>query len=106
MEKEELKNIRNSRGLSQTAFAEKLGVNIRTIQNWEGGQNNIPKSKELLIRCVFAKSELILDEKKIEILLEKNGISFTPQEIAIFIVENEVEMKKNKTFRLFIERNV
>lgn len=64
MTSEELKELRNSKGLTQTEFAEKLGINIRTVQNWEGG-TNIPKSKEMLIRSIFVKRNEYFEENEI-----------------------------------------
>lgn len=37
-----IKNLRKLLGYSQTKLAEHLGVSMRTVQNWEGGQRNIP----------------------------------------------------------------
>ena len=44
MKADEIKAIRNELGLSQEAFAIKLGVSPRTVQNWESG-GKIPDSK-------------------------------------------------------------
>lgn len=35
--KERLRELRKERGLSQIQLAEKLGVDFRTISNWENG---------------------------------------------------------------------
>jgi transcriptional regulator with XRE-family HTH domain len=34
---ENLKRLREAAGLTQKAFAERLGIPIRTVQNWEQG---------------------------------------------------------------------
>lgn len=39
--KERLKELRKELGLSQAKFAEKFGIPIRTIQDWEYGKREI-----------------------------------------------------------------
>ena len=39
---ERVKELRKKTGLSQTAFGEKYGIPMRTIQNWENGVNDPP----------------------------------------------------------------
>lgn len=40
-DKERLKKLRKELGLSQAKFAEKFGIPIRTIQDWEYGKREI-----------------------------------------------------------------
>nr|DAN41529.1 MAG TPA: Helix-turn-helix XRE-family like protein [Caudoviricetes sp.]DAQ91512.1 MAG TPA: Helix-turn-helix XRE-family like protein [Caudoviricetes sp.]DAS47961.1 MAG TPA: Helix-turn-helix XRE-family like protein [Caudoviricetes sp.] len=40
-DKERLKELRKELGLSQAKFAEKFGIPIRTIQDWEYGKREI-----------------------------------------------------------------
>lgn len=47
----EVKEIRKSLGLTQVEFAKKLGVDTKTVQNWESGKN-IPSSKHEIIRSL------------------------------------------------------
>jgi putative transcriptional regulator len=35
---DEVRSIRNGSGLSQAAFAERYGLNLRTLQDWEQGR--------------------------------------------------------------------
>ena len=42
-----LKEKRKTMNLTQTELANRLGVSMRTVQNWESGINSIPKSVEL-----------------------------------------------------------
>lgn len=37
-----IKEIRQLTGLSQTAFGNKYGIPMRTIQNWENGKRECP----------------------------------------------------------------
>lgn len=40
-----IKNLREEKRLSQSDFAQKMGVSLRTIQNWESNQDKIPIDK-------------------------------------------------------------
>lgn len=53
-----IKEIRAITGLTQSKFAEKYGLNKRTLQNWEGGANRPPQGFEkLLLRAVMDDQE-------------------------------------------------
>ena len=53
-----IKEIRAITGLTQSKFAEKYGLNKRTLQNWEGGANRPPQGFEkLLLRAVMEDKE-------------------------------------------------
>jgi DNA-binding XRE family transcriptional regulator len=54
----ELKEKRKKLGLTQTELAEKVGVAMRTVQNWEKETNKIPKSTELLINDLIRSTEI------------------------------------------------
>lgn len=41
---EEIVALRNATGMSQTEFAEMIHKPMRTLQNWEGGINEMPVS--------------------------------------------------------------
>jgi DNA-binding transcriptional regulator YiaG len=45
----EIKAARTSFGLSQSAFADLIGVNPRTIRRWESGETVIPWRSELIV---------------------------------------------------------
>lgn len=64
----DLKEVRNRLEMTQTELAEKLGVSMRTVQNWEKGINKIPKS---------AITVLLSLEKNTEISHQLNDISVT-----------------------------
>lgn len=45
-----LKDVRrNDLGLTQKALADAIGVNIRTLQDWERGRTSMPKPIEILL---------------------------------------------------------
>lgn len=79
MTKEEIKKIRKELGLTQVKFAQKLGVDTKTIQNWEAGKT-IPQTKNGIIREILKSStnpsaELITDTNQI-ISEEKQVLSY------------------------------
>jgi putative transcriptional regulator len=56
-----VKEIRAKMGLSQTAFAGLMGVNPRTIQDWEQGRRHPSGPAEALLRIAEQKPEVFLD---------------------------------------------
>jgi len=54
----ELKEKRKKLGLTQTELSEKVGVAMRTVQNWEKDINKIPKSTELIIDDLIRSTEI------------------------------------------------
>ena len=51
----DIKAIRKKLGLTQANFAKKIGVDTKTVQNWEYGRN-IPASKNDLIHSIIEDS--------------------------------------------------
>ena len=49
----DLKNMRVIRKITQSQLAEMCSVSLRTIQNWESGDVEIPKSKEKILKKIF-----------------------------------------------------
>lgn len=49
-----LKELRKKAGLTQSALAKALGVDIKTVQNWEAGRA-IPKTKYGILRNVLER---------------------------------------------------
>ena len=45
----DIKKIRTDLGLTQVEFAKRLGISMRTVQNWESG-GAIPESKHEILR--------------------------------------------------------
>ncbi len=57
MKPQEIKPLRESRGLTQEQFAEKIEVGICTIRNWEQGRTGIGKRSQRDIQK-FLESQL------------------------------------------------
>ncbi|WP_395051666.1 S24 family peptidase [Flavobacterium sp.] len=69
-----IKELRENRGLSQTEFAKKMAVSLRTVQNWEANQDKIPMDK-----LVKIYKELESDLPKIESIIHKSKTEFKPE---------------------------
>lgn len=54
----ELKELRKKLGLTQVQLAEIVGVDVKTIQNWEAGRR-IPKTKDGILRGLEAKNHAV-----------------------------------------------
>lgn len=99
--KERIKAIRNSLGLSQTAFGERIGVKIGVIRNLEDGVTQLcPPLFELFCKIYnvnpnwlyTGKGEMFLpnDNDTLSILQKQYGLS----DNAIKLLENFVHMDK------------
>jgi DNA-binding XRE family transcriptional regulator len=56
----DIKELRKKAGLTQSALAKTVGVDIKTIQNWEAGRP-VPKTKYEILRNVLCPSHSIGD---------------------------------------------
>lgn len=61
----EVKQIRESLGISQEILAEKVGVHTRTIQNWESG-GKIPKSKDAILRSLIPTQHVVFGGQHVQ----------------------------------------
>ncbi len=55
MEKNELKKRRERLGLTQTSFAEMIGISANTISRYETGTMTIPKYMDLVLEALEAR---------------------------------------------------
>ncbi|MCF2875405.1 MULTISPECIES: helix-turn-helix domain-containing protein [unclassified Tenacibaculum] len=97
---EDIKQLRKELGLNQTQLAEKLGVSMRTVQNWEGEQRNIPDWVSNSIR------NLGVNDNSSKLILEKEGVKINIEELVTFIVNNEEAFMNEKAFTNIIEIKV
>ena len=56
-----IKEIRERTGLSQSQFAKKYGISVRTLQGWESGKRPPECVPFLLDRCVSEDFEKVVD---------------------------------------------
>lgn len=101
LDNEKIKQIRKKLGLNQTQMAKELGVSMRTVQNWEGGKRTIPDWVSINIRNMSAS----FNEKE-EVVLEKDGVKLSIEEIISFVAENEDSFMEKKIFSNIIEVRV
>ena len=70
-----LKEMRQSRGLSQSQLAEKTGINIRTLQHYEQGSKNFDHARiDTILRVCIAlgcKLDDIIENQEYDELLKK-----------------------------------
>jgi DNA-binding transcriptional regulator YiaG len=59
--------VRARHGLSQREFAEVLGIDIDTLQNWEQGRNK-PDAAALNLVMVFDKSPALIEQAVFEVI--------------------------------------
>lgn len=52
---------RNRVGMSQSAFAELMGVSVRTLQDWEQGRRTPSKAAQTLLRVALTHPEALRD---------------------------------------------
>ena len=55
-----LKEMRQTKGLSQSQFAEKTGINLRTVQHYEQGSKNFDHARidTILKTCIVLNCKL------------------------------------------------
>lgn len=71
----EVKKIRELKGISQSEMSVKMGVSLRTIQNWEGGKV-IPETKHAMLRNLLIDSNI--NPGSFEKVIENKGIPLLP----------------------------
>ena len=72
---QKLKEMRQAKGLSQSQFAEKTGINLRTVQHYEQGSKNFDHARidTILKTCIVlnCKLENILENPEYIELVKK-----------------------------------
>lgn len=70
-----LKEMRQSRGLSQSQLAEKTGINVRTIQHYEQGSKNFDHARiDTILKICLAlncKLEDVIENQQYVDLIKK-----------------------------------
>ena len=95
---EELNTLMKRYRLTHESFGKKIGAKKETIRHWIYTKKVVPTKASMLIQSVFfQRNDLTVP------ILEKDGVSFTLDEVALFVVKNEAHLMKNKVFENLIE---
>lgn len=60
MQVPDVKAIRASTGLSQSKFAKKFGLGLRTIQHWEAGRNHPVGPAAVLLKIIATNPQAVV----------------------------------------------
>ena len=96
----EIRKIRKELGKTQAEFAKLVNVTKNSVQLWETNKRNPNPNTVLLIKSLKEKHTSLADENISSELLTQ------VQFVANFIIVNEDLMRKNKTFKLFLDREI
>lgn len=61
----ELKELRRKLDLTQVQLAQLIGVDVKTIQNWESGRK-IPRSKDGILRSLLTKPHVVFGGQHVQ----------------------------------------
>tara|TARA_R110002012_G_scaffold152263_1_gene312206 strand:+ start:464 stop:850 length:387 start_codon:yes stop_codon:yes gene_type:complete len=108
MNKDDIRNIRESLSLSQTEFAKKIGVKLRTVQNYEAGKTS--PTAETITKMFALKG----DDKESSDIFKKNvgtnlivpGATVSLDQIVLFVSENEEEFLNHPFIKKMIDEKV
>lgn len=97
-ELENIKELRKRAGFTQNALAKAVGVDIKTIQNWEAGRP-IPKTKYEILRNILEPAQSVVEVKGSTVVganVSGSGNNITNSDaIALSKAINEIsEMRK------------
>lgn len=79
----ELKELRRKLDLTQVQLAQLIGVDVKTIQNWESGRK-IPRSKDGILQSLIAKPHVVFGGQHVQ-----NGDAVNGDKIIERTVEKE-----------------
>lgn len=94
----ELKELRQKLDLTQVQLAKLIGVDVKTIQNWEAGRK-IPRSKDGILRSLLTRPHVVYGGQHVQNGDAINGDKIV-QEVADVkesvdeVVEEEINIKK------------
>lgn len=88
-----IKQIRTNLGLTQADLAKKLGVDTKTVQNWEYGTTTIPKSKYGILGVLASNKKDLPNDLAFTIKELRKRLDITQVELAnkIGVTENTIQ---------------
>lgn len=93
-----IKAYRKKLGLTQTDLANKLGVTLKTVQNYESNAVTVPRKKIELMADIFKVSIEDLYKEEHSENKKVNLLEIDREEIASFIYNNWDYMMKSNLF--------
>lgn len=94
----EVKKIRNELGLTQQDMADKLQVNIRTVQKWEEKTDNLRSSISMRIDNL-RNNYVINSEENVNnsyISIEKDGVEVSLNELLSIAIQNPEKLSEEE----------
>lgn len=88
-----IKQIRSDLGLTQVEMAKKLGVDTKTVQNWEYGVTKIPKSKYGILGSLLPISDDLPGDLGFTVKELRQRLGITQVELAskLGVTENTIQ---------------
>lgn len=106
MSPEDIKALRKELGLSQTVFASKIGVTLRTLQNYEKGDTS-PTADTITKMFALSGKEFLPEEMaKSGTNLVVPGATISLDQIALFVSQNEDEFLDHPFVKKIVEEKV
>lgn len=88
-----IKEIVESTDMTQTAFAKKFDIPLRTVQNWVGGQRQCPEYVRKMMETILKNEK---EEKKMMVQFEAgNGVNYLKGESKDLSVYAECEVPED-----------
>jgi len=108
---EDVKEIRNDLGLSQTEFSVEFGVSLRTVQNWESSDDiNFKKSKFIRNKYEELKNKESSPDREqyLKDTIENKTIEVLDligkEKIIGYLLLKEKEFQQMDSFKSFVEK--
>lgn len=106
MSPEDIKALRKELGMSQTVFAQKIGVTLRTLQNYEKGDTS-PTADTITKMFALSGKEFVPEEMtKSGTNLVVPGATISLDQIALFVSKNESEFLQHPFVKKIIDEKV
>ncbi|MDP3266271.1 MAG: helix-turn-helix transcriptional regulator [Sulfuricurvum sp.] len=111
MVSEKIREIRELSGLNQSNFGAKLGVNQRTVSNWEADRNQPPiEILQLMLRTWdISASWLLLDEGEINSPIDKlflQAKKYSFQNKSEYDLQNDLTLFLNKQYAIAVTKKI
>ncbi len=97
MDKSELRAFRKKHQYSRQAFAEAIGISVHTLDAWEQGRRNIPKTKVSLINA-------LINNKEAKVIKLGSEGTIEIQKIVDIVIDNYTKFQENEDFKSILDK--